>query len=956
MMWAVSDRFIAPDGSSRSHFSSDPASPLLVVQVLPARTQDTTPQALAAAMGSLTPERSEPVALELAATAHEARWLVRARSEEALTHALHQLGVRLPHAGFLPLETKAADPCELLPGEAVSALELSCEASMPLSMQHGAPPARHEEGVDPLLGVLAALSDLGPGERAIARLALAPLSPREARAAARHEAAASSLPRDRDARSLGGPPTPLLLCMAAVILTVGALPDLGHTLMTLVAPALLVALSGHLPALSDSAALPFWGGIVALLVAGLIAAVITGWWRRRFAPGPRTDLRMEARRLPVAHVCLRLFVIGPAHKRRLLPRFHALLTHPGRGAMSALLEELTFRRAQARRRRAALLRLWAAYRQVAGVEGERFGARPRWAGAARRLLGPSSDWSRGVARAPSRLSAETLAALWHLVQGPELAYVPQVTSRAARRRLIAPELARIARPGTHLLGFSEQGGKSLPVRLPPEWLRRHSLIVGKSGAGKSTLLAHLACAAMEEESGVVVIDPHGDLVSALLEVVPESRRDGVVLIDLADPLGSIGLNPLDVTLGRSRDKAIADLLSTLSHIWMHSWGSRMENCFEFGLRTLWEVNRTLVAADPVDGPSRQYTLLDLLPLYTSESFCHRLLKEVADPYVGRWWRQYYDPLPLSMKREIINPVATKVAKFESELARRIIGQSCTTINFAQVLKEQKILLVRLAQGTIGADAAPLLGATLVGLFAVCLQEQERLLPQARVQLPILIDEFQVLEGVDWSVLAQIRKYGASFVLATQSLSYLQKFEAELVPTVLANVTQLYCFQASAQDAWALHRDLGVEAQDLVQLDRHLCYVRASMGDEILPPFSLHVLPLPPGDAAEAETIRRRSRARYSRPPEEVEAHLREALARTRVVAQKPRQALAPEAPEAPAPADANAAHEAEAADLVRHAPRVRGRGGKGQKREQESVPLVFADLEGENETQGEGER
>jgi DNA primase catalytic core len=70
------------------------------------------------------------------------------------------------------------------------------------------------------------------------------------------------------------------------------------------------------------------------------------------------------------------------------------------------------------------------------------------------------------------------------------------------------------------------------------------------------------------------------------------------------PATSCGLNPLDVTLGRGRDKAVADLLHTLSHIWMSSWGPRMENAFEMALRTLYEANRVLVANDPQNGPQR----------------------------------------------------------------------------------------------------------------------------------------------------------------------------------------------------------------------------------------------------------------------------------------------------------------------------------------------------------------
>jgi hypothetical protein len=261
--------------------------------------------------------------------------------------------------------------------------------------------------------------------------------------------------------------------------------------------------------------------------------------------------------------------------------------------------------------------------------------------------------------------------------------------------------------------------------------------------------------------------------------------DDVVFINLADPTYSVGINPLDTTLGRERDKAVTDLLHTLSHIWMSSWGPRMENAFEMALRTLYEANKVLVDRDPQNGPQQQYTLLDVLPLLTDESFLHTLLEEVKDPFLLRWWLTYYEPLSLMQQRDIINPVISKTTKFESEIARRIIGQSCSTINFAQLIHEQKIILIKLAKGETGSDVAPLLGATLLGLVQVTLEEQGMMAEQDRVRLPIIIDEFQTLEGTDYGALAELRKYGATFFLATQSFEYLRAFNRGLLATVFA---------------------------------------------------------------------------------------------------------------------------------------------------------------------------
>ena len=54
----------------------------------------------------------------------------------------------------------------------------------------------------------------------------------------------------------------------------------------------------------------------------------------------------------------------------------------------------------------------------------------------------------------------------------------------------------------------------VPVHVPSDDRRRHTYITGGSGAGKSELLKLLIESSMHdvEESAVVVLDPHGDLV------------------------------------------------------------------------------------------------------------------------------------------------------------------------------------------------------------------------------------------------------------------------------------------------------------------------------------------------------------------------------------------------------------------------------------------------------------
>jgi hypothetical protein len=393
------------------------------------------------------------------------------------------------------------------------------------------------------------------------------------------------------------------------------------------------------------------------------------------------------------------------------------------------------------------------------------------------------------------------------------------------------------------------------------------------------LLEHLIQEAMRGRGGMVVVDPHGDLVEHTLRLVPEYRLDDVVLIDLAETEYAIGFNPLDVTMGHGRDKAISDLLKTFSHIWVNAWGSRMEVAFQMALRTLFEANAHLCQHDPYAGSSQQYTLLDVMPVLTDESFCHALLQHIEDPLIRRWWETYYDPLSLYMQRDRSDPVLSKVAKFESSIARHIVGQSQSTINLAHCVQEEKLIFIKLAKGIVGEDVAAVLGSTMLGLLQLALEEQAE--ETQRKHLPLFIDEFQVLEGVDWATLAELRKYGASFYLATQSLDYLQEsFNKQVLPTVLANVKQLAIFHMSARDARLLSQELGVAAEDITHLASYTCYLKLQYAGERAPTFSL-TLTLPPrGDESMPQRIREGAHERYMRPAAQVDTQIKERLART----------------------------------------------------------------------------
>ncbi|MCY4639520.1 MAG: hypothetical protein OXC94_04165, partial [Chloroflexi bacterium] len=122
-------------------------------------------------------------------------------------------------------------------------------------------------------------------------------------------------------------------------------------------------------------------------------------------------------------------------------------------------------------------------------------------------------------------------------------------------------------------------------------------------------------------------------------------------------------------------------------------------------------------------------------------------------------------------------------------------------------------------------------------------------------------------------LSELGKFGASLVLATQSLAKLDDLSPTMRDTLLANIGCLAVFQVAGTDAqqlvWELDRDR-VSVEDVVSLPAHHAYVRATVGGERTPTFSMEVLKPDDGNPETAARIRAEA-ASYLLTEEEVAA-------------------------------------------------------------------------------------
>ena len=790
-----------------------PQSAIRLVEIVTPRRNETTPAAVETMLQALS-RLAQPFSLEILGEPQAVRFLVRAPRTQ-MPAILGQIEAAYGYSLVETRDYSDRDPGQIREGQTAAQANLVLRGAAYLPIKTW----RDEdwEASSPVLGILGSLQGLQEGERVLVQVLMQGAPDDWA-------VPYKSLTREPNAFDPQAHPQPLKVVGLVAILPV---------LLLLLIQVSRAWVRGE------------WLALVISLVVLLAGGIATILWAARLVSEATYDLKLVQEKLmKVAfYTHLRITAIAPqeqaaaARLDRVVTAYRQFNLAAGSGFIA---KRATFVPADL------------------SLDGRSVGCRLLTWLRDGRARGETVPWQKS---AVATLNVREIASLWHLPQ--EQYAVPFLERTSARKSLPLSTLLTGIAP----VGQAEYQGQAVTVSLPQEALVRNTLVVGKSGKGKSVLAAHLVRNLAGQGGGIVVVDPHSDLVRDVLAHVPASRRQDVVWLDLSDTAHPVGLNLLDTAQGRRRDKTTSDILRSFQLIWADNWGPRMESMLRYALLALLEANEGR-------RPEQQFTLLHVSPLLVDVDFRHRLLTaEVKDPETLRFFFQEYAAMDNRFRHEVITPVLTKMGRFSSsQVARHIVGQARSTVRLPEVLAKGQILLVNTAAGVVGDDVASLLGATILDLLDTSLRERgEKALAERRSterQVTVVVDEFQTLLGVNYvGLLGGLRKFGANFVLLTQSLSYLDKTQPGLRQGVFSNVDSLVAFQTSADDAYVLEPEMGMamERTDLVNLPDYTCYVRTVQGGQRVPPFSMTVLPPLQNDTDLASEIVAVSRERYARP-------------------------------------------------------------------------------------------
>lgn len=459
------------------------------------------------------------------------------------------------------------------------------------------------------------------------------------------------------------------------------------------------------------------------------------------------------------------------------------------------------------------------------------------------------------------LSSEELITLFHMPTLSSL--VPRV---ATMRAVEAPPPDNLPHEGA-VLGESIFRGDRKLVRLTPDDRRRHLYIIGQTGTGKSYAMLNMAVQDMEDGQGICVIDPHGELISDILERVPAHRTTDVVIFDPGDLTRPLGLNMLEYDFDKPEQKTF--IVNEIQAIFNRLFDkATMGPMFEQYMRN----TLLLLMGDAQNEPA---TLMEVPRVMTDALFRARKLERCKDLAVVDFWTKEASKTSGETSLANMAPyITTKFGNFTTnEYIRPIIGQARSAFNFREIMDNKKILLVNLSKGKIGDINAGLLGMIITTRILMAALSRQDASKDSRPDFYFYIDEFQNFTTDSIStILSEARKYRLNLILAHQ---FIAQLEDKIRESVFGNVGSLCAFRVGEPDTEKLEKQFSPEftAKDLISIENRNAIAKILINGEPSRPFNLKTVNAKPGFPEIREKLHELSRLSFGRDRGDIESEI-----------------------------------------------------------------------------------
>jgi hypothetical protein len=331
----------------------------------------------------------------------------------------------------------------------------------------------------------------------------------------------------------------------------------------------------------------------------------------------------------------------------------------------------------------------------------------------------------------------------------------------------------------------------------------HVIMIGAGDKGKSRLMAKMISHDIEAgDRAICVIDSDGGLAELLTRWIASHPRakefaQRVIVMDPTYESGSLSYNPLEMPVDGDLQGAASAIVYGFKAIYTEppgsqtQWNAQTANILRNAALLLMINNKTLTD----------------LPTLLQENDFRDILLEVAEKRkrerpeystLLETWGTYKRLARTDQWITWVEPILNRVTPMLSDpRIRPILTMEKGDIDLKEIIKQKKILIVRIPQGQLDQNAN-LLGSLLVtGLkqsaLTISLRDKNSQQPVA-----LYLDEFDNFiekETFD-AITSETKKFSIGFVGATKSL---QDFPEDFRNQLVINVGSMACFSLSKKD-------------------------------------------------------------------------------------------------------------------------------------------------------------
>lgn len=432
----------------------------------------------------------------------------------------------------------------------------------------------------------------------------------------------------------------------------------------------------------------------------------------------------------------------------------------------------------------------------------------------------------------------------------------------------APAPNKIPNQGL-FLGESHYRGEKRKVYTELKDRQRHTYIIGKTGTGKSEFLKEMIMQDIENGEGVCAIDPHGEFVEDILQLMPAERAEDVIYFNPSDLDRPMGLNMMEADSEEQKHFVVSSIIGLMYKLYDPHRTGIIGPRFEHAIR-----NAMLTIMS-----KQGSTFIELVRALTDQKFVEELLPYVKDPVVKRYWTDQIAQTSDFHKSEVLDYIVSKFGRFvTNKTMRNIIGQPQSAFNFRQAMDEKKIILCNLSKGILGEEDAKFLGLILVPKVLTAAMSRQDIPMEQREDFFLYVDEFQNYATEDFAtILSEARKYKLTLIVANQ---FIGQIDEEVKNAVFGNVGTIISFRVGVTDASFLQHEYApvFTETDLINVEKYHVYIKTIVNNEPVSAFSMSLEKDMDALKAKmnsklAEKIRQLSRLKYGKDREVVEAEI-----------------------------------------------------------------------------------